>query len=65
MAKWVEIQYLFLINEKDRAYLEIAATLGRNDEYAIGLALFMDEYEFSRNTFIDKTTPFERKDNPL
>ena len=65
MAKWIEIQYLFLINEKDRAYLETAVTLQRQDEYGIGLAIYMNEYTFDEDTFISGATPFDDKRYPL
>lgn len=65
MAKWVEIQYLYFINEPDRAYRELCATLAREDEYGIGLKLYLSEYELSNGVNIDIKTPFYDVDSPL
>lgn len=58
MAKWVEIQYLYFINEPDRAYRELCATLMRDDEYGNGLKLYLSEYDLSKGVNIDIKTPF-------
>lgn len=65
MAKWVEIQYLYFINEPDRAYRELCATLMREDEYGIGLKLYLAEYDLSKGVNIDIKTPFFDVDTPL
>lgn len=65
MAKWVEIQYLYFINEPDRAYRELCATLAREDEYGYGLRLYLDEYELSKGVNIDIKTPFFDPKEPL
>lgn len=65
MAKWVEIQYLYFINEPERAYRELCATLMRDDEYGIGLKLFLSEYDLSKGVNIDIKTPFYDTDVPL
>lgn len=65
MAKWVEIQYLYFINEPERAYRELCATLMRDDEYGIGLKLYLAEYELSKGVNIDIKTPFYDVDVPL
>lgn len=65
MAKWVEIQYLYFINEPERAYRELCATLNRNDEYGIGLSLYLDEYRLSKGVIADGVTPFFDKITPL
>lgn len=65
MAKWVEIQYLYFINEPVHAYRELCATLMRDDEYGIGLKLFLDEYDLSNGVNIDIKTPFYDSNTPL
>lgn len=65
MAKWVEIQYLYFINEPDRAYRELCATLARDDEYGNGLRLFLDEYDLSTGVNVDIKTPFFDVNEPL
>lgn len=65
MAKWVEIQYLYFINEPERAYRELCATLMRDDEYGNGLKLYLEEYDLSRGVNIDIKTPFFDVDTPL
>ncbi|MFR6065563.1 MAG: hypothetical protein ACLUH5_05935 [Eubacterium sp.] len=65
MAKWVEIQYLYFINEPERAYRELCATLMRDDEYGIGLKLYLAEYDLSKGVNIDIKTPFYDVDSPL
>ncbi len=65
MAKWVEIQYLYFINEPERAYRELCATLQREDEYGYGLKLYLAEYTLSRGINIDIKTPFYDVNTPL
>ncbi|MBD8978916.1 MAG: hypothetical protein EGQ91_01825 [Clostridiales bacterium] len=65
MAKWVEIQYLYFINEPERAYRELCATLQREDEYGFGLKLYLAEYDLSRGVNVDIVTPFYDADTPL
>lgn len=65
MAKWVEIQYLFLINEKERAYREMVYTMNRKDEYGLGFLIFYQKYGITNGTFIEGTTPFIQKNNPI
>ena len=65
MAKWVEIQYLYFINEPERAYRELCATLQREDEYGYGLKLYLAEYSLSRGINIDIKTPFYDVHTPL
>lgn len=65
MAKWVEIQYAYLINEKAIAIREEIATSLRKDEYGYGFLMYRKVYSFSKGTFITKVTPFTNKDKPL
>ena len=61
MAKWAEIQYLMLMNEKSYAKRQEITTLLRNDEYGRGFILYADKYPLSNNSNVTKT-PF--KENP-
>ena len=65
MAKWVEIQYAYLINEPATAKREEIITSYRDDEYGRGFLRYRAAYPFSLGTVITKTTPFERLDEPL
>lgn len=65
MAKWVEIQYALLINEKDAAKRMEISTMRRQDEYGRGFLLYQEKYSFSEGNAISKPTPFMDKDNPL
>lgn len=58
MAKWAEIQYLYLIGETNVAKREEFITRNRQDEYGIGFCLYEDRYPLSRKTMICEDTPF-------
>lgn len=58
MAKWVEIQYLYLIGEKNVARREENITRKREDEYGIGFCLYENHYPLSREAMCCKETPF-------
>lgn len=61
MAKWVEIQYLMLMNEKSYAKRQEITTRLRNDEYGRGFIIYADKYPFSNDSNVTRT-PF--KENP-
>ncbi|MBO5060794.1 MAG: hypothetical protein J6C82_07770 [Clostridia bacterium] len=65
MAKWVEIQYAYLINEPAVAKREELITLSRNDEYGRGFLRYLAAYPFSQGTVITKPTPFMNLEEPL
>ncbi len=65
MAKWVEIQYAYLINEPATAKREEIITAYRNDEYGRGFLRYRAQYPFSTGTIITKPTPFESGNRPL
>lgn len=65
MAKWAEIQYLYLIGETAVAKREEAITRGRNDEYGIGFCLYEDKYPLSRDTMTCNDTPFITTGYPI
>lgn len=65
MAKWSEIQYLFLINETAQAERTLANEIVRNDVYGFGLRLYLNQYPLSRGIVLEGETPFEHLDEPL
>lgn len=65
MAKWVEIQYAYLINEPATAKREEIMTFYRDDEYGRGFIRYRANYPFSTGTIITKVTPFMNLTLPL
>lgn len=65
MAKWVEIQYLYLIGETNVAKREEYITRNRQDEYGIGFCLYEDQYPLSREAMSCEDTPFTTDRYPL
>jgi hypothetical protein len=65
MAKWVEIQYLYLIGETNIAKREEAITRSREDEYGIGFCLYEERYPLSRKAMVCEETPFTTDRYPL
>lgn len=65
MAKWVEIQYLYLIGEKNVAKREEHFTRNRQDEYGVGFCLYEDQYSLSRDAMNCEETPFTLERYPL
>lgn len=65
MAKWVEIQYAYLINEPATAKREEIITSYREDEYGYGFLRYRANYPFSTGTVITKPTPFMDVETPL
>lgn len=65
MAKWVEIQYLYLIGETATARREEYITRNRQDEYGIGFCLYEDQYPLSREAMSCEETPFTEDRYPL
>lgn len=58
MAKWAEIQYLYLVGETNVARREEYITRNRQDEYGIGFCLYEDRYPLSRESMTCDDTPF-------
>jgi hypothetical protein len=58
MAKWAEIQYLYMIGETNVAKREEYITRNRQDEYGIGFCLYEDHYPLSRDAMSCEDTPF-------
>lgn len=65
MAKWVEIQYAYLINEPYVALREENITVKRNDEYGKGYLRYKANYPLSTGTVLNGKTPFMNVDEPL
>ena len=65
MAKWAEIQYLYLIGETNVAKREEYITRNRQDEYGIGFCLYEDQYPLSREAMSCEDTPFTPERYPL
>lgn len=64
MAKWAEIQYLYLIGETSYARQQEEITERRNDAYGLGFVLYREKYPLSRGTELPMETPF-RTEPPL
>ena len=65
MAKWSEIQYLYLMNESEQADRELANEVLRDDVYGFGLRLFLNQYPLSKGIVLEGDTPFMHVDEPL
>ena len=65
MAKWVELQYLYMIGETNVARREEAITRKRQDEYGRGFCLYEEVYPLSRDTMNCDVTPFTPDTYPL
>ena len=65
MAKWVEIQYLYLIGEAAVARREEQITRKRQDEYGIGFCIYEDRYPITREAMVCEETPFTPNSYPL
>ena len=65
MAKWVEIQYLYLVGETTVARREENITRNRQDEYGIGFCLYEDRYPLTREAMFCEETPFTPNSYPF
>ena len=65
MAKWVEIQYLCLLNEVSYARRQEAFTRSRNDAYGQGFIAYAERYPLKYEPGYVKNTPFGNKEIPL
>ena len=65
MAKWVEIQYLYLVGETAVARREEYITRNRQDEYGIGFCLYEDRYPLTREAMFCEETPFTPNSYPF
>ena len=65
MAKWVEIQYAYLIGESDAGKREEISSLLRDDEYGRGFVKYAKKYPLRRDYQSLVHTPFEDVKQPL
>lgn len=65
MAKWVEIQYMFLLGEAAIAKRMVLETANRNDEYGRGFLKYVSVYPLSFGTTLEGATPFDDIHRPL
>lgn len=65
MAKWAEIQYLYLVGETAAARREEYRTRKRQDEYGVGFQLYDDRYPVSREAMSCDGTPFTAERYPF
>lgn len=65
MAKWAEIQYLYLIGETTVAKREEYFTRNRQDEYGIGFCIYEDQYPLTREAMVCEETPFTPNQYPI
>lgn len=65
MAKWAEIQYLYLVGETTVAQREEAFTRQRQDEYGIGFRIYENTYPLVREAMTCTNTPFTPGRYPL
>ncbi len=65
MAKWVEIQYLYLVGETSAAKREELVTRQRQDEYGIGFLLYVNKYPLSKDNMPGDDTPFKTAGYPI
>lgn len=65
MAKWAEIQYLYLIGETTVARREELLTRARQDEYGYGFLLYETQYPLSREAMTCEATPFTPNSYPF
>lgn len=65
MAKWVEIQYLYLLKEKIYAHHQEMIVLSKDNEYSRGYSYYASAYPINRINNILKNTPFYHFEKPL
>lgn len=65
MAKWAEIQYLFLLNESEYAERRLASEAARDDAYGYGLRMFLSRYPLSKGILLTGDSPFANASEPI
>ncbi|MBQ6022865.1 MAG: hypothetical protein IJL25_08055 [Clostridia bacterium] len=65
MAKWVEVQYAWLINEAGTAKRRELTTMTRPDPYGRGFIRYRANYPFSKGVGSVPDSPFMHPDAPL
>ena len=65
MAKWAEIQYLYLIGETAVARREEFITRNRDDEYGVGFRMIENKYPLAYGTIVCDNAPFTKDAYPI
>ena len=65
MAKWVEIQYTYMLNEVEAAKREELITRCRQDAYGFGFVKYAEKYPMSIGGRPGGATPFDNIKTPL
>ena len=65
MAKWSELQYMYLLNEKAYADRALSHEVQRTDVYGYGLRLYLKQYQMSQDILLAGDTPFMHPTEPL
>lgn len=65
MAKWVEIQYAYLLGETATAKREELITRNRNDPYGMGFVKYAEKYPLAIGKDSAGELPFSNKEQPL
>ena len=65
MAKWVELQYTYLLNETATAKREEMITRHRDDPYGRGFVKYASKYPLAIDSHKNGATPFHDKKRPL
>ncbi len=65
MAKWAEIQYLYLVGETNIARREESITRNRQDEYGVGFCMYEELFPLSREAMTCEDTPFTQDGYPI
>ena len=65
MAKWVEIQYTYLLGETAAAKREEIITRCRDDEYGQGFRMYLEKYPLAITGSASGASPFDNPAQPL
>jgi len=65
MAKWVEVQYAYLLRETSYAMLHELSTAARDDAYGRGFVKYRKKYPLRKSAAEDGRTPFEYSRAPM
>lgn len=65
MARWVEIQYAYLVGEVAAGKRTEISTLYQNDEYGRGFIRYVKKYPLSQGSQVMVDTPFDHPEAPL
>ena len=65
MAKWAEIQYLYLLNETSLADRFFEQEVNRSDIYGYGFRMFLNQYPLTKGICLSGQTPFGNIGEPI